>query len=101
MFFCSGRGKGEFEAPGGVGDRFFIENSRMGGGGFSRTGEVPRGREGVCGESGNFLGGGGGLNIFFGAEMSTKMPSGTKLLRTKNVSEIIIFGKLRSSHVIP
>ena len=35
-FFCSGRGKGESEAPGGVGDRFFffIENfhPRRGGG---------------------------------------------------------------------
>ena len=57
-FFCSGRR--ESEAPGGAG-RFFIENPTRGVG-FSRRG---RGREGVCGELGNF--GGGGLNISFWA----------------------------------
>ena len=32
FFFCSGRGKGEPEAPGrGGGDRFFIESPRRGG----------------------------------------------------------------------
>ena len=61
IFFCSGRGKGESEAPGGVGDRCFIENPRRGGGGEGREGA--RGRE-VCGELGNFEGG-GGLNFFF------------------------------------
>ena len=67
-FFCSGRRKGESEAPGvGGGGRFFIENPRRGG---APEGEGPRGREGVCSELGN--GGGGGQNIFFGAEMSTK-----------------------------
>ena len=50
------------------GDWFlFIENPRRGGGSPGREG--PRGREGVCSELGNF---GGGLNIFFGAEMPTK-----------------------------
>ena len=39
FFFCSGRGKGESEAPGGVGDRFFTENPR-------RWGGVSPGREG-------------------------------------------------------
>ena len=38
-----------------------------GGGVFPRRG---RGREGACGESGNW--GGGGLNFFFGPEMSPK-----------------------------
>ena len=49
--------------------RFFIENPRRG------VVSRPRGREGVCGELGNFLrGGGGGVNFFFfGAEMSTKI----------------------------
>ena len=51
FFFCSGRGKGESEARRGGGDPFFIENPRRGGGGFQ---EGPRGREGVCGELGNF-----------------------------------------------
>ena len=57
MFFCSGRGKGEFEMPGGIGSLLKIP----GGGGFFRT-EGPRGREGVCGESRNL--GGGGLNVW-------------------------------------
>ena len=55
FFFRLGRGKGESEArgQGGIG---FIENPRRAPGGR-------RGREDVCGELGNF--GGGGLNIFF------------------------------------
>ena len=54
---CSRRGKGEFEAPGGAGNRFFIEIP--GGGGVPGGGGAGRGREGVCGELGNFLGGEG------------------------------------------
>ena len=38
------------------GGRFLIENPRRGG---LQEGEGPRGREGVCGELGIFLGGGG------------------------------------------
>ena len=59
FFFCSGRGKGESEAPGGVGDRFFIENPRRGG----RPGGA-EGPEGCLRRIGEFWGG-GGLNIFF------------------------------------
>ena len=72
FFFCSGRGKGESEAPGGEGGggRFFIENTRRGGGGFLQEGEGPRGREGVCSEVG-ILGGGAKYFIFW-AEMSAK-----------------------------
>ena len=71
FFVGSGKGKEESEAPGGGGGGFgFIENPRRGGG---FPGEGPRGREGVCSELGNFFGGGGALNIFFGAEMSTKL----------------------------
>ena len=44
------------------GGRFFIESTRRGGGSPGREG--PRGREGVCGELRNFLG--GGLNNFLG-----------------------------------
>ena len=55
------------------GDRFFIEKPRRGG---SPVQEGPRGREGVCGELGNL--GGGGANIFFGAEMSAKFQSPRK-----------------------
>ena len=40
------------------------------GGGRSPEGEGQRGRKGVCSELGNW---GGGLDIFFGAEMSTKL----------------------------
>ena len=61
FLFCSGREKGGSprRQEGGKGDRFLIENPRRGGG--SRSG---RGREGVCGELGNFFWG-GGLNFFF------------------------------------
>ena len=55
IFFCSGRGKGEFEAPGGGGGRFLIENPAQGGVCF----EEGEGPGGVCGELGIFLGGGG------------------------------------------
>ena len=51
FFFCSGRGKGESEAPGG-GGRFFIQNPRRGG--FSKWG---RGREVVWSELGIWGGG--------------------------------------------
>ena len=64
-FLCSGRGKGESEAPGGEGGGVFIENPRRGG---LQDG---RGREGVCGELGNF-GGRGSKYFFWGARMSTK-----------------------------
>ena len=58
LFFCSGRGKGESEGPGGLGDRFFFfDNPRKGEG----LREGPRGREGVCGELREFFEGGGGL----------------------------------------
>ena len=40
IFFCSGRGKGESEAPGGGGDPFCFENPRRGG-------EFPGGAEGL------------------------------------------------------
>ena len=63
FFFARGGGRGNprrWEGGRGGRDRFLLRISR--GGGPSRTGG--RGREGVCGE--------GGLNIFFGAEMSTK-----------------------------
>ena len=65
-FFCSGKGNAESEVPwGGRGDRFFIENPRRGGG-VSSTG----GAEGPGGCLWQIWG--GGLNIFFGAEMSAK-----------------------------
>ena len=60
IFFCLGRGKGESEAPGGGGGVGFL---------LKTEGEGARGWEGVCGELGNV---GGWLNIFFGAEVSTK-----------------------------
>ena len=64
-FFCSRRGKGESEAPGGVGDRFLM---KIPGGG----GKAGRGR-GAGRSAANWgIWGGGGLNIFFGAETSTK-----------------------------
>ena len=61
FFFCSGRGKGESEAPGGGGCRFFIDNPRK------RVFRRERGRGGgrVSAANRGILGGGGGLNIFF------------------------------------
>ena len=53
-FFLLGEGRGIPRRQAGRGDRFFSENP---GGGSSRR---VRGREGVCGESGNYWGGGGG-----------------------------------------
>ena len=61
FFFLPGGGSPERQEGGGFG--FNIENLRRGGG--SPTGGGGRGgREGVCGE----MGGGVGLDIFFGAE---------------------------------
>ena len=69
FIFCSGRGKGGSEAPGG-GASIFIKKTQGGGG--LRDGEGPRGREGGRWEF-FFFWGGGGLNIFFfGVETSTK-----------------------------
>ena len=62
---CSGRGVRGARTGGSF--FFCIGNPRRpgGGGGFQEgEGGRPRGREGVCGELGNF-GGRGGLNIFF------------------------------------
>ena len=58
MFFLLGEREGGVRGAGmrGGGGRFLIEN-RRGGGLPGREGL--RGREGVCGELGNFLGGGG------------------------------------------
>ena len=66
--FCSGRAKGESEAPGG--GRFLIENPRLMGGFSSR----PMGPGGCLRRVGEFGGGGGEAKFFFfGAEMSTKL----------------------------
>ena len=59
FFFCSGEGKGESEAPGGGGGRFFIENPRRGEGSPGGAGGRGAGRV-----SARNLGG-GGPNIFF------------------------------------
>ena len=57
FFPCSGKGPPGVRGAGRGGDRFFY---------LIKKRERPRGREGVCGELGDFLGG-GGLNIFFRA----------------------------------
>ena len=61
MFFCSGEGKGESEAPGSGGGRFFLLKIPGGGGGGGSTRRVrgARGWEGVDGEFG------GGAKYFF------------------------------------
>ena len=70
-FFFFLLGEGEFEEPGGGGIGFLLKMPG-GGGGVLQEGEGPRGREGVCGELGNYGTGGGAKYFFFGAEMSTK-----------------------------
>ena len=72
FLFCSGRGKGESEAPrGGGGGRVDWNSQERGGGIFSRRG---RGRGAGKVSAANWgLPGGGGQNIFFfGSEMSSK-----------------------------
>ena len=70
FFFLLGEGEGGARGPGGGGRyRFFIENPRRGGG----LQDGGRGAERVCGELGNFFG--GGIFLFFGVEMSTKLCS--------------------------
>ena len=69
FFFCSGRGKGAVRGAG-RGDRFLL-NSQYGGG-VLQEGEGPRGREGRCLWRIGEFGRGGWLNIFLGAELSTK-----------------------------
>ena len=69
-FICSGRGKGEFEAPGEGGDRFLLKLPE--GGGFLQEREGPRGEEGVCGELGNL--GGGGAEYFLGGPKCPPSP---------------------------
>ena len=65
-FFLLGEGKGGSEAPGGGGGDG--TSLKIPGGGGVREGAGGRQAwEGVCGELG-----GGGLDIFFGAEMPTK-----------------------------
>ena len=62
IFICSGRRKGESEAPGVGGGRFLL---KIPGGGVSRRGGAKGGREGVCSELGIWGGGGGGEIFLF------------------------------------
>ena len=62
LFFCSGRGKGESEAPGGRGGRFFIENTRRGGGVSRRESGRGAGRVSAA----NWGIGGGATYLFSG-----------------------------------
>ena len=69
IFFCWEGEGGVRGAGGGVVGWFFIEE--IPGGGVSRRERGRGAGEGVCDELGNW--GGGGLNIFSGAEMSKRM----------------------------
>ena len=72
FFFCSGRGKGEFEAGKGGGDRFLL---KIPGGGVFSGQEGPRGREGLR-RIGEFFWGGGAKYFFSGPKCppSTETP---------------------------
>ena len=79
MFFFSARKRGRGSPrrqEGGGGGRLSIESRRRGVGVFRRG----RGREGVCGELGNFWGG-GVLNIFFGGRNVHK-----EMVDSRNIS---------------
>ena len=67
IFSARGRGKEESEVPGGGGVHFLLKIPG-GGGGFPGGAEGPGG---CLRRTGEF--GGGGLNIFFGAETSAKL----------------------------
>ena len=71
FLFGSGEGKGESGTTGREGGLFFIENPRRGGGFLGRGGRGRGGREGACREFGGIIGG-GGVSIFFRAEMPAK-----------------------------
>ena len=73
LFFPLGGGAGEVRGARKGRGRFFIENPRGGGGSPTREGAEGRGAGRVS--AGILLGGGGGVNIFFGAEIPTKTPT--------------------------
>ena len=85
IFFRSGRGKGESEAPGGGGIDFLLKIPGGGGGGLQDRRGRGAGRVSAV-TWGILRGGGGGQNIFFGAEMSTKEPKGDCLTQEKTSS---------------
>ena len=60
-----------------------------GGGGTSPGREGPRGREGVCGELGNFGEGGGLIFFFSGAEMSTNFSNRVLVETTFELSKTL------------
>ena len=93
FFFCSGRGKGESEAPGRGGSIFF-GNSQEGGGCPGGGGAEGPGR--CLRRIGEFFG--GGAKYFFRGRNvhQVSLPSDTELLLTKNYSKIIIFEKYES-----
>ena len=68
VFSARERGRGSPRHREGGGDRFSIENPRKWGGG-----SPGRGPRGWGGSAANWGIGGGGLNFFFRAEMSTKI----------------------------
>ena len=66
LFFLLGEGKGESRANGGGGSGFFLLK-------IPRRGGVSQERGGRGCRQGIWGGGGGGVNIFFGAEMPAKL----------------------------
>ena len=73
FFSARGGGRGSPKRGEGGGIGFLLKIPGEGGGRlFARRG---RGQEGACGEFWTFWRGGGGLNIFFGAETSTTIVS--------------------------
>ena len=86
VFSARGGGRGSLRRREGGGVGFFL---KIPGGGVSRRGEGPRGREGVCGELGNWGGGGGGLNFFFFS--GPKCPPSLKMLSAPNSQRFLRF----------
>ena len=84
FFFLLGERKGESEAPGGGGGLVSYWKSQEGG--VPRRGGA-KGLGGCCGKLGDFWGG-GGLNIFFRAETSTKVCFKQKKIQPKQSNNV-------------
>ena len=100
FFFCSGRGKGESEAPGGVGGSVFIGDPKRGG--FSRTGGA-EGPGGCPRRMGIFFGGGEAKYFFRcrnDTEMSTKKLMQAPVNHSRNMCDMQFNSRLWDNYLL-